>query len=144
MKPIIDHIQITVKDLNIAEPFYDRLMPVLGFDINNKSKGRVEEHEFDVIEYFHPLLTIGINSPREAFKKDMVHRRKPGAVHHIAFRAESRDEVDRIYPQIVETGAIIVDGPKFYPQHGAHYYALFFKDPGGIKFEIVYEKHGGI
>ena len=27
MKPIIDHIQITVKDMNVAEPFYDKLMP---------------------------------------------------------------------------------------------------------------------
>ena len=28
MEPIIDHIAITVKDLNIAEPFYDKLMPI--------------------------------------------------------------------------------------------------------------------
>ncbi len=34
MKPIIDHIQITVKNLEVAEPFYDKLMPILGFDIN--------------------------------------------------------------------------------------------------------------
>ncbi len=26
----IDHIQITVKDMNLAEPFYDKLMPVTG------------------------------------------------------------------------------------------------------------------
>ena len=25
MKPIIDHIQITVKNMKIAEPFYDKL-----------------------------------------------------------------------------------------------------------------------
>ncbi len=28
MKPIIDHIQITVKNMKIAEPFYDKLMPI--------------------------------------------------------------------------------------------------------------------
>ncbi|MCZ4245815.1 hypothetical protein [Pedobacter punctiformis] len=38
MIPIIDHIQITVQDLKIAELFYDQLMPILGFDINRKSK----------------------------------------------------------------------------------------------------------
>jgi hypothetical protein len=26
-----------------------------------------------------------------------------------------------------------------YPQHGGNYYALFFKDLEGIKYEIVYE-----
>ena len=28
MKPVIDHIQITVKNLEKAEAFYDRLMPI--------------------------------------------------------------------------------------------------------------------
>ena len=44
MKPIIDHIQITVKDLKIAEPFYDKLMPVLGFDLSRK---KPKSHEIE-------------------------------------------------------------------------------------------------
>ena len=32
MRPIIDHIQITVKDLKVAEDFYDNFLPILGFD----------------------------------------------------------------------------------------------------------------
>jgi catechol 2,3-dioxygenase-like lactoylglutathione lyase family enzyme len=140
MNPIIDHIQITVKDLKIAESFYDKLLPVLGFDLSRKSKGRVAEHEFDVVEYYHPMLIFGINSPREVFKEDMIHRRKPGALHHLAFKAASCAEVDSLYPKIKETGANIIEEPRFYPQHGEHYYALFFKDLEGIKYEIVYEK----
>ena len=140
MKPIIDHIQITVKDMKIAEPFYDKFLSVLGFDINLKSCGTVAEHEFDVVEYFHPLLTFGINSPREAFKENTIHRRKPGALHHLAFKAESCAEVDELYLQIKEVGTNIVEEPRFYPQHGESYYALFFKDLEGIKYEIVYEE----
>ena len=140
MKPIIDHIQITVKDLKIAEPFYDKLMPILGFDLSRKGKGRVEKHEFDVVEYSHPLLILGINSPREQFKNDSVHRRRPGALHHLAFKAESREEVDKIFLQIKEIGANIVESPRYFPQHGESYYALFFKDPDGIKYEIVCEE----
>lgn len=140
MKPIIDHIQITVRDLKLAEEFYDKFLAVLGFDISRKSKGRVAEHDFDVVEYFHPSLTIGINSPREAFKNDSIHRRKPGALHHLAFKADSCAEVDELYLKIIETGANIVDKPKFYPQHGPNYYALFFKDLEGIKYEIVHEQ----
>lgn len=140
MKPIIDHIQITVKNLEIAEPFYDKFLPILGFDINRKSKGSVTKHAFDVVEYFHPLLIFGINSPRDAFKEDTINRRKPGALHHLAFKAESCEEVDKIYLQIKEIGAQIVEQPKFFPQHGENYYALYFKDLEGIKYEIVYEE----
>ena len=50
MKPIIDHIQITVKNLAIAEPFYDKLMPLLGFDLNKKHTGKVPAHDFEVVE----------------------------------------------------------------------------------------------
>lgn len=140
MKPIIDHIQITVKDLKIAEPFYDRLLLVLGFEIDRKTKAYVAEHEFEVVEYFHPLLIFGINSPRKIYRHENIHRRKPGSIHHLAFKASSREEVDRLYPEIVKTGAQIVEKPKFYPQHGKCYYALFFKDLEGIKYEIVFEE----
>ncbi len=140
MEPIIDHITITVKDLKVAEPFYDKLMPILGFRLEHKCKGTVKEHAFDVVEYCHPLLLFAISSPRETFKDEPIHRRKPGALHHLAFKAKSRNEVDELYLQIKEIGANIVDQPKFYPQHGECYYALFFKDLEGIKYEIVYEE----
>ena len=141
MEPIIDHIQITVKDLEKAETFYDQFMPILGFNFSKKSKGRVDKHEFDVIEYVHPKLTIGINSRRASFKNAPVHRRKPGSLHHLAFKASSCEEVDQLYLKIKETQAQIVDAPKFYPQHGEKYYALFFKDLDGIKYEIMFEEH---
>ena len=140
MTPVIDHIQITVRNLNDAEPFYDQLMPILGFDLACKSKGSVVAHAFDVVEYAHPNLIFAINSPREAFKDEVIHRRKPGALHHLAFKATSQSEVDEAYEKIKHTGAIIVDPPKLYPQHGERYYALFFKDPEGIKYEIVFEE----
>ncbi|MFT4594545.1 MAG: catechol 2,3-dioxygenase-like lactoylglutathione lyase family enzyme [Bacteroidia bacterium] len=141
MQPLVDHIQITVKDLSESEPFYDKLLPILGFDLSKKSKGRVEANDFDVIEYVHANITIGINSPRESLKNEALHRRKPGALHHLAFKANSEAEVDEAYQQIKNLGANIVDAPKLYPQHGAHYYALFFKDPSGIKYEIMFEQN---
>lgn len=140
MQPVIDHIQITVKNLDEAEVFYDQLMPILGFDLGKKSKGRVPAHEFDVIEYFHENMIVGFNSPRSAFKNEEVHRRKPGSIHHLAFKAESQEEVDKAYEALLETNADIVAPPQLYPQHGEHYYALFFKDPCGIKLEIVFEE----
>ena len=32
VEPLIDHIQTTVKDMSLAVPFYERLLPLLGFD----------------------------------------------------------------------------------------------------------------
>ena len=126
--------------MKVAEPFYDKLMPILGFDLNLKSRGTVSAHEFDVVEYVHQLLTIGINSPRTAFKEDTIHRRKPGALHHLAFKASSREEIDQLYLKINAIGANIVDPPKFYPQHGKSYYARFFKHLEGLKLEIVFDE----
>jgi len=140
MQPNIDHIQVTVKDMQIAEPFYDKLMPILGFDIQNKVSAVIEEHDLYVVEYLHPAWDFGICSPRTAFKNEEIHRRKPGAVHHIAFRANSRDEVDRLFSKIKEIGANIVHTPRIFPEHGPNYYALFFKDLDGIKYEIVCNK----
>jgi catechol 2,3-dioxygenase-like lactoylglutathione lyase family enzyme len=139
MNPIIDHLQITVKDLTKAELFYDQLMPILGFDLGAKSKGKVEAHELEVIEYSHSNFIFAVSSPRHIFRDEAVHRRKPGAIHHIAFRASSEKEVDEAYRKIKTFTNNIVAPPQFYPQHGTHYYALFFKDDDGIKLEIVYE-----
>lgn len=134
----IDHIQITVKNMELAEPFYDKLMPILGFDLENKISAVIKEHDLYVVEYLHPDMDFGICSPRSVFTDHTVHRRKPGALHHIAFRAADRAEVDRLYEQIRAIGAAIVHAPRIFPEHGPNYYALFFKDPDGIKYEIVH------
>lgn len=138
MKPVIDHVQITVKDMQVAVPFYDKMLALLGFDIGRKVSATVDEHDLQVVEYLHPMVDSAISSPRDAFVEDAIHRRKPGALHHLAFRAESRAEVDRLHLELKAIGARIVGGPKLWPQHGPDYYAVFFKDPDGIKYEIVH------
>ena len=46
MKPMIDHIHITVTDLARAEVFYDKLLPLLGFDLSLKEYDEVPKHEY--------------------------------------------------------------------------------------------------
>lgn len=139
MQPIIDHIQITVKDLDAAVEFYDQMMPLLGFDLARKTVADIPEHDFRVVEYCHSNLLFAITSPRKAFENDTVHRRKPGSLHHIAFKADSRAEVDRLFLAIQQIGAEIVSEPREYPEYSPPgYYAFFFKDNQGIKYEIVH------
>ena len=142
MEPIVDHIQITVQDLDRAEQFYDRFLPLLGFDPKRKTSAVIDAHDFRVVEYVHPRLAFAITSPRAALAGEAVHRRRPGALHHLAFRASSRDEVDRLHRELVAIGAVIVSPPRVHPEYvPAGYYALFFKDPEGIKYEIVHHAH---
>ena len=127
--------------MSIAVPFYDKLMPLLGFDPKKRVDAVIEAHDFHVVEYSHPLLCFAITSPRSAFAKDRICRRKPGALHHLAFKAESPAEVDKLFSQLLEIDANIVCQPKLYPEYSPWYYAVFFKDIEGIKYEIVYDKH---
>jgi catechol 2,3-dioxygenase-like lactoylglutathione lyase family enzyme len=82
MEPIIDHIQITVRDMDVAVPFYDKFLPLLGFDPRRRNSAVIKDHEFHVVEYVHPRLAFAITSPRPAVAADAVHRRRPGALHH--------------------------------------------------------------
>jgi catechol 2,3-dioxygenase-like lactoylglutathione lyase family enzyme len=141
MEPIIDHIEITVRDMTVAVPFYDKLLPLLGFDVRSRVKAMIEEHDKQVVQYEHAKLGFAITSPRRAFAGDTINRRKPGALHHLAFRATSRGEVDRLHSELKAIGATIVSPPREYPEYTPPgYYALYFKDPDGIKYEIVCTK----
>ena len=62
----------------------DGALPLLGYDLEKRHRAHVEAHDLDVAEYLHPSVTFGINSPRKSVADEPVHRRKPGAVHHIA------------------------------------------------------------
>lgn len=138
MEPIIDHIEITVRDMGTAVPFYDRLLPLLGFDLTRRSDAVIERHEKYVVSYEHPRMGFAITSPLRAFAGEAINRRKPGSLHHLAFRAPSRDEVDRLHLELKAIGATIVSPPREYPEYTpTGYYALFFKDPEGIKYEVV-------
>ncbi len=141
MEPVIDHIQITVRDFSVAVSFYDRLMPLLGFN-EKRTSAKIPAHDFEVVEYSHRHLAFAITCPRQAFRNDNVHRRRPGSLHHLAFRVKTREEVDELHGKIKAIGATIVAPPREYPEYTpAGYYALFFKDFEGIKYEIVTHSH---
>jgi len=138
MEPAIDHIEITVKNMDVAIPFYDKLLPLLGYSLAHRSSAVFEEHDKHVVSYEHPKLSIAITSPRREFADEPVHRRRPGAMHHLAFKVNSRAEVDRLHVDLLKIGAVIVIPPREFPEYTPPgYYALFFKDPDGIRYEIV-------
>jgi glyoxylase I family protein len=66
------------------------------------------------------------------FSKDRV------GLCEVAFRADSRAEVDTLARELPEIGAHILHPPREYPEYVPGYYAVFFADPDGIKLEFVY------
>lgn len=53
MQPLIDHIQITVKNMAQAEPLYDKFLAIIGFDISKKVSAIIQEHDLYVVEYLN-------------------------------------------------------------------------------------------
>lgn len=67
------------------------------------------------------------------------HDRYSSGLHHIAWAAASRADVEAMHALLQRIGATILDAPADYPQYGRDYYAVLFADPDGIKLEYVYK-----
>jgi glyoxylase I family protein len=51
--------------------------------------------------------------------------------------AESRADVDALHGLLTERGITVLDEPAEY-DYASGYYAVFFADPDGMKFEFVH------
>jgi predicted lactoylglutathione lyase len=67
--------------------------------------------------------------------EDRDHR--PNATR-VAFGAASTGDVDRFAVRLREVGARALEGPEWCPEIGPNYYACFFEDAEGNRFEVVY------
>jgi glyoxylase I family protein len=80
------------------------------------------------------VVSVDIRAARTTQK----HDRYSCGLHHFAWNAENRDDVDRMYVLLISIGATVLDAPAEYPQYGDGYYAVFFEDPNGLKLEFVH------
>jgi len=131
MRGLIHHIDLTVRDVAASGPFYDAVLGFMGY--------RREREQVDGIDWDRDLpdsfCSIGIKPAR----RDVAHDRYTPGLHHVAWAAASRDDVDLMYAELLRIGATILDPPADYPRYGAGYYAVFFADPDGLKFEYVHK-----
>lgn len=127
MRPRFDHVDLRVRDLVEARPFYEALLPALGFTRDVRIEGW--------LQYEVP----GTDGAPEFFGVAESPRHMANECR-IAFRADSIDETDRLAALAVQAGARNVEGPAYEtPQPGETiYYAVFFEDPSGNRLEICY------
>jgi predicted lactoylglutathione lyase len=59
-------------------------------------------------------------------------------MHHLAWNAASREDVDEFHALLVRTDVTVLDAPAHYPEYSEGYYAVFFADPDGMKLEYCY------
>lgn len=124
----LDHIYVTVTDIDSSERFYDSVMKVLGFRKGTKPINN-ERH----LHYFNPVTQYTIRPAKQPATRHDPY--SPG-LHHVCFRVPSQIDVDAAAQALSQLG-VEVTNPKFYPEYAADYYATFFSDPDGIRLEIV-------
>ena len=132
LKGSINHIAITVSDLDSAMEFLKPIFEDLGYTVGDTTSYKQTRLNFNL----HEENGIAINV-WEAKKHHKFEVYEPG-LHHIALNAESSVQVDRIVNLVSELGGEILDGPGEFPFAHGGYYAVYFLGPDQIKFEIVF------
>lgn len=123
----IDHIYITVSDLERSEKFYDVVMKILGF--------RKNQYSFDGakhIQYYNRHFGYVLRPARSAVPHDPY---APG-LHHLCLRVESEKEVMAAAQRLREQN-ISVSEPTLFPEYAPDYFAAHISDPDGIRLEIT-------
>ena len=124
------HIDLTVKSPEAALEFYDAILKFMGY-VGGKSEGE------SVGGWMKPGtgFNIDLHEVRPEYA-DIQHNRYAAGLHHLAFVAESCEDVDRLHDLLVKIGAEVLDPPGEYYEGG--YYAVFFADPDGLKLEYIH------
>jgi catechol 2,3-dioxygenase-like lactoylglutathione lyase family enzyme len=121
------HVCMVVSDFDASLAFYDKVMRYLG--MKQYVAGRPFFHGWFAGEYMFVIV-------HQAQADDRFSQFRVG-LHHLSFRATSRDEVDSFGAMLEKIGAKIIHPPEpgsFWPG----YYSVLCEDPDGIRIEMNY------
>ena len=126
------HIDLNVSDLAASKRVYGPVLEFLGYRPVRDEEGC----EWDLVDEGRgSSLGLRLCDPE---LRDHVHQRYAPGLHHLSWRADSREDVDRLHALLLEHGIKVLDPPAHYPQYSGDYYAVFFEDPDGMKLEFVH------
>jgi glyoxylase I family protein len=127
----IDHLMINANSYQESVSFYSWLMPKIGYP-----EKHVYEGEDPVTGFTGPGGSLWLSNSATNLHSDNFHKRRVG-LREIAFRADSRAQVDAVAKEVEANGGKMLDAPQDYPQYAPGYYSVFFTDPDGLKLEVV-------
>ena len=116
----LDHLNLYVSDIDKSRAFYEALLPGFGLPVNR---------EFENV-------AVGFGD-RDYAVIALVRTSEPVQTTHVAFRVDSREDVDRLYSAAMEAGARDNGAPGLRTHYHPDYYACFVRDPDGHNLEFV-------
>jgi catechol 2,3-dioxygenase-like lactoylglutathione lyase family enzyme len=123
---MIDHMGFAISDLERSKAFYDAALAPLGLAVimtvtpEQTGKGTAVGYGKDG----NPFFWIGDN---EAV----------GEGTHVAFRVDSRGEVEAFHAAALAAGGTDHGAPGLREHYGPNYYAAYVLDPDGANIEAV-------
>lgn len=122
----IAHVMLTVSNFAACKPFYERMLTSLGLTPVIEGDG-----------FYYCVggrTAVGIMAADEAHRGERFVQRRVG-LHHLCFRARSREDVDAFHQLALELGARVVRPPEEGP-YAPGYYSVLIEDPDGIRIEM--------
>ncbi|AQP46544.1 glyoxalase [Tessaracoccus aquimaris] len=115
---MLDHVGITVADIQRSAAFYDQVLAVLGHR-------RLMDYG-EAIGYGADAPDFWISSGATARRED-----------HIAFVAPDAEAVRAFHAAALAAGAEELHAPRLWPEYHEGYYGAFVRDPDGNNVEAV-------
>ena len=116
---MIDHTGVPVKDVAKSKAFYRAALAPLGYSM---------------LMEFEEAAGFGV-APKPDFWIGEGVAGKSGV--HVAFRADTRAQVDAFYKAAIAAGGRDNGPPGLRPHYHANYYGAFVFDPDGHNIEAV-------
>jgi catechol 2,3-dioxygenase-like lactoylglutathione lyase family enzyme len=125
----IAHIQLTVNRFQECVAFYEKLLTFMGLKVIARGD-----------EFFYCIggRTGVALSPADPEHRDEGFVQRRVGLHHICFRARSREDVEAVHKLAEELGANVVHPPEQQDLFAPGYYSVLFEDPDGIRLEVNY------
>lgn len=125
------HIDLTVTDPAASAALYGPVLIFMGYSHRQAFEWRLQTPSGHTSVSLNPVPAGHAAQPHD--------RNSPG-LHHFAWRAATRNDVDRFHALLQQIGAAILNAPADYPQYnsGNGYYAVFFTDADGLKLEYAW------
>jgi glyoxylase I family protein len=132
----INHLALTVTDLDRSAEFYDEVLGFAGYSRVEVPEETQQTMKTRLLAWESPNGAVTMR-PAKGESAHKTHDRNAPGLNHLALAAESRADVEHMHEMLKEMGAQILDAPAEY-SYFPGYYAVYFTDPDGLKLEFAY------